>query len=134
MAGAAGGRGSSYGIDRAVLEAGVGSTGAVLEARAPEAVGGRPDVRHAASVPDQIQPRPRGRKNEFADGERRIKRLVAQELVLSFVPDPEQRLWRTVRRRKYPLTRDKVRFQNQRESLLEQAHLNLSSWVSDLLG
>ena len=77
---------------------------------------------------------PRGRKNEFADGERRIKRLVAQELVLSFVPDPEQRLWRTVRRRKYPLTRDKVRFQNQRESLLEQAHLNLSSWVSDLLG
>src|ERR1035441_8851562 len=57
MAGAAGGRGSSYEIDRAVLEAGVGSTGAVLEARAPEAGGGRPDVRHAASVPDQIQPR-----------------------------------------------------------------------------
>src|ERR1035437_4628448 len=57
MAGAAGGRGSSYGIDRAVLEAGVGSTGAVLEARAPEAGGGRPDARHAASVPDQIQPR-----------------------------------------------------------------------------
>ena len=77
---------------------------------------------------------PRGRKNEFADGERRIKRLVAQELVLSFVPDPEQRLWRTVRRRKYPLTRDKVRFQNQREGLLEQAHIKLSSWVSDLLG
>jgi len=40
----------------------------------------------------------RGRKNDFADGERMIKRLVAQELVLSFVPDPEQRLWRTVTR------------------------------------
>jgi transposase len=76
----------------------------------------------------------RGRRNDFADGERMVKRLVAQELVLSFVPDPEQRLWRTVTRRKYQLTRDKVRFQNQLESLLEQAHIKLSSWVSDLLG
>src|SRR5713101_6471906 len=77
---------------------------------------------------------PRGRKNDFADGERMIKRLVAQELVLSFVPDPEQRLWRTVTRRKQQLTRDKIRFQNQLESLLEQAHIKLSSLVSDLLG
>src|SRR5580692_3166952 len=52
----------------------------------------------------------RGRKNDFADAERMVKRLVAQELVLSFVPDPEQRLWRAVTRRKYQLTRDKVRF------------------------
>jgi transposase len=77
---------------------------------------------------------PRGRKNDFADGERMIKRLVAQELVLSFVPSPEQRLWRTVTRRKYQLTCDKVRFRNQLESLLEQAHIKLSSFVSDLLG
>src|SRR6266852_5781356 len=77
---------------------------------------------------------PRGRKNDFADGERMIKRLVAQELILSFVPDPEQRLWRTVTRRKHQLTRDKIRFQNQLESLLEQAHIKLSSFVSDLLG
>src|SRR6202162_4641251 len=76
----------------------------------------------------------RGRKNDFADGERMIKRLVAQELVLSFVPDPEQRLWRTVTRRKHQLTRHKVRFHNQLESLLEQAHIKLSSLVSDLLG
>ena len=77
---------------------------------------------------------PRGRKNDFADGERMIKRLVAQELILSYVPDPQQRLWRTVTRRKYQLTRDKVRFRNQLESLLEQAHIKLSSLVSDLLG
>jgi transposase len=37
----------------------------------------------------------RGRKNDFADAERLVKRLVANELTLSFVPDPEQRLWRT---------------------------------------
>src|SRR5260370_13605067 len=78
--------------------------------------------------------RPRRRKNDFADGERMIKRLGAQELVLSFVPDPEQRLWRTVTRRKQQLTRDKARFKNQLESLLEQAHIKLSSFVSDLLG
>jgi transposase len=76
----------------------------------------------------------RGRKNDFADAERMVKRLVAQELVLSFVPDAEQRLWRTVTRRKSQLTRDKVRFHNQLESLLEQAHIKLSSLVSDLLG
>src|SRR5664280_1754098 len=77
---------------------------------------------------------PRGRKNDFLDGERMIKRLVAEELVLSFVPDPEQRLWRTVTRRKHQLTRAKVVYKNQLESLLEQAHLKLSSFVSDLLG
>ena len=77
---------------------------------------------------------PRGRKNDFADGERMIKRMVAQELVLSFVPDPEQRIWRTVTRRKHQLTRTKVSFENQLESLLEQAHIKLSSLVSDLLG
>jgi transposase len=77
---------------------------------------------------------PRGRKNDFADAQRMIKRLVAQELVLSFVPDPEQRLWRTVTRRKHQLTRAKVGFKNQLESLLEQAHIKLSSLVSDLLG
>jgi transposase len=76
----------------------------------------------------------RGRKKDFLDAERLVKRLVARELVLSFVPDPEQRLWRTVTRRKYQLTRDHVRLRNQLESLLEEAHIKLSSLVSDLLG
>jgi transposase len=39
-----------------------------------------------------------------------------------------------VTRRKYQLTRDRVRLQNQLESLLEEAHIKLSSLVSDLLG
>jgi transposase len=75
-----------------------------------------------------------GRKRDFPDAERLVKRLVARELTLSFVPDPEQRLWRTVTRRKYQLTRDHVRLHNQLESLLEEAHIKLSSLVSDLLG
>jgi transposase len=76
----------------------------------------------------------RGRKRDFPDAERLVKRLVARELTLSFVPDAEQRLWRTVTRRKYQLTRDRVRLRNQLESLLEEAHIKLSSLVSDLLG
>jgi transposase len=76
----------------------------------------------------------RGRKKDFVDAERLVKRLVAQELVLSFVPDPEQRLWRTVTRKKYQLRCDRVRLQNQLEALLEEAHIKLSSLVSDLLG
>jgi transposase len=76
----------------------------------------------------------RGRKRDFPDAERLVKRLVAGELTLSFVPDAEQRLWRTVARRKYQLTRDRVRLQNQLEALLEESHIKLSSLVSDLLG
>ena len=77
---------------------------------------------------------PRGRKQDFPDAERLVKRLVAQELTLSFVPEPTQRLWRTVMRRKYQLTRSRVQLQNRLECLLEEAHLKLSRLVSDLLG
>lgn len=77
---------------------------------------------------------PRGRKSDFADAERLVKRLLAEELVISFVPDVEQRLWRTVMRKKYQLTRQVVRSKNQLEAFLEEAHIKLSSVVSDLLG
>jgi transposase len=76
----------------------------------------------------------RGRKKDFRDAERLVKRLVAHELVLSFVPDVEQRLWRTVVRTKYQITRNRVQLQNRLEALLEEAHIKLSSLVSDLLG
>ncbi len=76
----------------------------------------------------------RGRKKDFRDAERLVKRLISQELILSFVPDTEQRLWRSVTRTKYQLRRNKVRLQNQLEALLEEAHIKLSSLVSDLLG
>lgn len=76
----------------------------------------------------------RGRKSDFADAERLLKRLVANELVLSFVPDPEQRLWRTVTRTRYQLTRNQVQVHNRLEALLEEAHIKLSSLLSDLFG
>src|SRR5260370_6744720 len=75
-----------------------------------------------------------GSKKEFRDAERLVKRLVSQELTLSFVPDGEHRLWRTLTRTKYQRTRDKVRLQNQLEALVEEGHIKLCSLVWDLLG
>ncbi len=77
---------------------------------------------------------PRGRKWDFADAERLVRRQMAGELILSFVPEPEQRLWRTLARTRYQLTRERVRLHGQLESLLEDARIKLSGWVSDLLG
>lgn len=77
---------------------------------------------------------PRGRKNDFRDAKRLARRLLAGELILSFVPDAEQRAWRAITRGKHQLVRDRVRLQNQLEAVLEEARIKLSSVISDLLG
>lgn len=77
---------------------------------------------------------PRGRKQDFQDAERLVRRHVAGELILSFVPDAEQRLWRILSRSRQQLTRDRVRLYNQLESFLEDARLKLGLCVTDLLG
>jgi len=77
---------------------------------------------------------PRGRKGDFRDAERLVRRHAAGELILSFVPGAEHRLWRTLTRAKYQLTRDRVRLHSQVESLLEDARIKLATCVSDLLG
>lgn len=77
---------------------------------------------------------PKGRKQDFGDAKRLIRRLIAGELILSFVPDAEQRAWRTLTRGKLQLVRDRVRLQNQLEALLEEMRLKLSSVISELLG
>lgn len=77
---------------------------------------------------------PRGRKTDFRDAKRSVCRLLSDDLILSYVPDAEQRCWRTLTRTKYQLTRDRVRLQSQLESLLEECQIKLSSVISDLLG
>jgi transposase len=77
---------------------------------------------------------PRGRKHDFKDAERLVRRLMADELILSFVPHGEQRIWRSMTRMKLQLTRDRVRLQNQIECLLEEMRIKLSIVVSNLLG
>jgi transposase len=76
----------------------------------------------------------RGRKQDFRDAERLVRRLVADELVLSFVPGPEQRNLRTMTRMQVQLGRDRVRLHNQVECLLEEMRIKLSSVLSDLFG
>ncbi len=77
---------------------------------------------------------PRGRQQDFKDAERVVRRLIVDELILSFVPDGEQRIWRSLTRMKVQLTRDRVRRQNQRECLREEMRIQLSIVVSNLLG
>ena len=77
---------------------------------------------------------PKGRKDDFGDAKRLARRFVAGELTLSFVPDAEQRSWRTMTRSKLQLVRDRVRLQNQLEALLEEARIKVSSVIGDLLG
>ena len=112
----------------------MGSAGTVLAAGVPEAGRGPSDVGRLHLAQAQSNRGRRGRKNDFADAERLVKRLVANELRLSFVPDAEQRLWRTVMRTKYQLRCNQVQLQNRLEALLEEAQIKLSSLVSDLLG
>jgi transposase len=61
---------------------------------------------------------PKGRKNDFGDAKRLARRLLAEELILSFVPAAEQRIWRTMTHGKQQLVRERVRLQNQLEALL----------------
>lgn len=70
---------------------------------------------------------PRGRKHDFKDAERLVRRLIDNELILSFVPDGEQRSWRNMTRTKTQLTRDRVRLQSQMECLLEEMRIKLST-------
>jgi transposase len=77
---------------------------------------------------------PRGRKSDFADATRIVRRLLAEDLTLSYVPDREQRQWRTITRMRVRMTTQQARLRNQMEGLLEEGRIKLSSVISDLLG
>jgi hypothetical protein len=71
---------------------------------------------------------------DFRDAKRLVSRLLSGDLILSYVPEQEQRCWRAITRTKYQLREDRVRLQNQLENLLEEVQIKLSSVISDLLG
>jgi transposase len=76
----------------------------------------------------------KGRKGDLVDTKRLLRRFAAGELMLSFIPEPEQRAWRMVTRGRLQLVRERVQLQNQIESLLEEGRIKLSSVITDLLG
>lgn len=77
---------------------------------------------------------PHGRKTDYGDAIRLIRRLRAGELRLSFVPEVAQRRWRLICRALGQIQEERVRLQNQIEVLLEEGQLKLATVVSDLLG
>ena len=108
------------GIHRPVLEAGVAGSGTAFG--------------EAALGTGTIQPCAQRTPEQFRDAQRLGRRWLAGELMLSFVPEPEQRTWRGRTRGRLPLVRERVRLPNQVEALREEARIQLSSVVSDLLG
>lgn len=77
---------------------------------------------------------PRGRKWDEADARRIARRLLADDLTVSYVPGPEQRDWRLLERTRVALTEMLIQVRNQIEQVLEQAQIKLTSVVSDVLG
>jgi transposase len=77
---------------------------------------------------------PKGRKTDFKDAKRLARRLLAGELMLSFVPEAEQRSWRDAARAKDHYVAERARLQNRVEALLEEMRIKLSGVISDLFG
>jgi len=76
----------------------------------------------------------RGRKRDLADARRIARRLLSDDLTVSYVPPPEQREWRLLSRARVAMQESVSRLHSQIEVLLEQAQIKLSSVVSDILG
>jgi len=79
-------------------------------------------------------PAPRGRKTDFQDALRIVRRLLAHDLTLSWVPPAEQRLWRVLARTRTQMIQSQVQARNRIECLLEEGQVKLSAVVSDLMG
>jgi transposase len=77
---------------------------------------------------------PRGRKMDFADARRIVRRLLADDLTISFVPEAEQRRWRLLTRARTTAMQQITRLRNQIEGLLEEGQIKISGLLSDLLG
>jgi transposase len=77
---------------------------------------------------------PQGRKTDYADALRLVKRLLSDDLRLSYVPEPEQRDWRSITRTRVEYGRNIVRLRNWLEGILEEGQIKISGLLSDLLG
>ena len=75
-----------------------------------------------------------GRKMDYWDAERLVRRLHARDLVLSFVPDAEQRQWRMLTRNRVEYGRQIGQVRNHVETLLEECRIKISGYLSDLFG
>ena len=79
-------------------------------------------------------PAPQGRKSDYRDALRIVRRMLAHDLTLSFVPSAEQRIWRIWARTRVQLIHTQQQARNRIECILEEGQIKLSTVVSDLLG
>lgn len=77
---------------------------------------------------------PHGRKTDFRDAARLVRRFFSRDLRFSFVPPPEQRLWRRLARTWKSLGEQIVEARNEIEALLEEGQIKLACVLSDLTG
>lgn len=77
---------------------------------------------------------PQGRKRDFRDARRLADRWASGDLEESFIPNQEQRQWRTLTRTRVRLQRTIVLVRNGIEGLLEQGGIKLTSVVTDTFG
>lgn len=77
---------------------------------------------------------PHGRKTDFRDAARLVRRFFSGDLRYSFVPKPEQRAWRRLPRTWKSLGEQIVETGNEIEALLEEGQIKLSCVLSDPLG
>src|SRR5215475_6636095 len=83
---------------------------------------------------------PRGRKHDFKDAERLVRRLIADELILSFVPSGEERLHCTeeqlvdaLTRRVQPMHRGLLTLQLQRLQLIDEQMAQLNHMIAQAM-
>jgi transposase len=77
---------------------------------------------------------PRGRKRDFRDAMRLADRWSSGDLEESFVPDAEQRSWRSLTRTRVQMKRKMGVIRSHIEGLLEEGGIKLAAVVSDLFG
>ncbi len=77
---------------------------------------------------------PQGRKRDFRDARRLTDRWASGDLQESFIPNQEQRQWRSLTRSRVHLQRMIVMVRNQVEGVLEHGSIKLTSVVTDSFG
>jgi transposase len=77
---------------------------------------------------------PPGRKTDYGDATRLVRRLRSGDLRMSYVPEAEQRDWRLFTRARVDCQDDVTRLRNRLETLLEEGRFKISGFLSDLLG
>jgi transposase len=77
---------------------------------------------------------PRGRKTDSRDARRIVKRLRADDLTLSYVPEQEQRMWRDLLQTRLTYQEQITRLRNRIEGFLEEGQIKISGLLSDLFG